>query len=59
MPKFLVQYKHIEETTYEQWIEANNEDEAIEKIQGEEDCERYVDTQGLEFTGHTVIREQD
>lgn len=32
MPKFLVRYAHIKKVFYEQWVEADTEEEAIEEI---------------------------
>lgn len=48
IPRFLIQYTHVEETSYEQWVEANDQTEALEKIEEEEDFENIVKVQGIE-----------
>lgn len=61
MPKFLVQYTHVEETTYEQWVEADSEEEALFKIEFEDeaDFENEVDIQGIEIKDIEVIERVD
>lgn len=61
MPKFLVQYTHVEETTYEQWVEADSEEEALLKIEFEDeaDFENEVDIQGIEIKDIEVIERVD
>lgn len=60
MPKFLVQYAHVEETTYyEQWVEADSEEEALLKIEDEADFEDEVDIQGIEIKDIEVIERVD
>lgn len=61
MPKFLVQYTHVEETTYEQWVEADSEEEALLKIEFEDeaDFENVVDIQGIEIKDTEVIERVD
>lgn len=55
MPKFLVQYTHVEEITYEQWVEADSEEEALLKIEDEADFRDEVDIQGIEIKDIEVI----
>jgi len=61
MPKFLIQYTHVEETTYEQWVEADSEEEALLKIEFEDeaDFENAVDIQGVEIKDIEVIERVD
>ena len=61
MPKFLIQYTHVEETTYEQWVEADSEEEALLKIEFEDeaDFENAVDIQGIEIKDIEVIERVD
>lgn len=59
MAKFLVEYTHVEETTYQDWIEADSEAEAIEKAEnGEVDFENYCDGCGIEFKDVEVIDQE-
>lgn len=59
MPKFLVQYTHVEEITYEQWVEADSEEEALLKIEDEADFRDEVDIQGIEIKDIEVIGRVD
>jgi hypothetical protein len=59
MPRFLVQYTHVEETTYEQWVEAEDQLDALNKIEGEETFENVVNVQGLELKDYEVVEEQE
>lgn len=59
MPKFLVQYTHVEETTYEQWVEADSEEEALLKIEDEADFQDEVDIQGIEIKNIEVVERVD
>lgn len=57
--QFKVRYKHIEETTYEDWIEAESEEEAIEKAEnGEVDFENDIDCQGIEIVDVEVLERE-
>lgn len=54
--KFLVEYKHIEESVYRDWIEADSEQDAIEMVEnGEVDFDNYVNGCGLEFVGIQIL----
>ncbi|WP_188006852.1 hypothetical protein GGGNBK_21250 [Sporosarcina sp. ANT_H38] len=57
MARFLVRYTHVEETTYEQWVEAVNSDEALEKINDEADFKEIVEVQGVRMKDFEVIEE--
>lgn len=59
MSKFLVQYTQVEEITYEQWIEADSEKEALLKIEYEADFENEVDMQRFEIKDIEVIERVD
>ena len=59
MPKFLVQYTHVEEITYEQWVEADSEEEALFKIEDEADFQDEVDIQGIEIKNIEVVERVD
>jgi hypothetical protein len=59
MPRFLVQYTHVEETTYEQWVEAEDQLDALNKIEGEETFENVVNVQGLEMKDYEVVEEEE
>jgi hypothetical protein len=59
MPRFLVKYTHVEETTYEQWVDAADQMEALQKIEGEETFENVVNIQGLELKDYEVVEEQE
>lgn len=57
MPKFLIEYTHVEETTYKQWVEASSEKEALEKIEEEANFEDVVKVQGIETKDYKVVDE--
>ena len=57
MKKYLVRYTHVEETTYEQWVEAESEDEAEDIIYDEMDFENVVGVQGVDIINIHVIEE--
>jgi len=60
MKKFLIEYRHVEEHTYREWVEAETESEAIEKVeQGEVEYEHQIDGQGLEIIPENVLDEKD
>ena len=60
MKKFLIEYKHIEEHTYKEWVEAETEEEAIKLVEeGEVEFDNYLDTQGLEIIPENVLDEKD
>ncbi|SFM35207.1 hypothetical protein [Salibacterium qingdaonense] len=58
MSFYKVEYKHVEETTYTEWIEGSSEKEAIQKIRENEACENMEHVQGIEFKDHRVIRSE-
>jgi len=59
MGKYLVSYTHVEETTYHDWVEAESEDEAIEKAEnGEVDFENEMDVSGIEIVDVDVLDEE-
>lgn len=54
--KYYVEYKHIEESVYRDWIEADSEDEAIEMVEnGEVDFDNYVSGCGLKFVDVSIV----
>lgn len=55
MSRFLVRYTHVEETTYEQWIEADSSEEALKKINDEADFKEVVEVQGVKMKDFEVI----
>lgn len=55
MPKFLIEYKHVEETTYKEWVEGETEEEAILKTKDYPSFERATGVQGIEVKGFKVI----
>lgn len=59
MSKFLVQYTQVKEITYEQWVEADSEEEALLKIEYETDFENEVDMQRFEIKDIEVIERVD
>lgn len=55
MGQYLVEYKHIEETTYADWIEADSEEDALELVEmGEVNFENEIDVVGVEITDATI-----
>lgn len=57
MKKYLIQYTHVEETTYKQWIEAEDQTEALDKIEEDANFENVVNVQGIEMKDFKVIEE--
>lgn len=55
MPRHLVNYTHVEETTYEEWVEAATEEEAIRKVEEDPSFEREINVQGLEMKDFKVV----
>ena len=54
--KFLVEYRHVEESYYHEWIEAETEEEAKKKAEdGEVDFEDYVNGCGLYIDNVSII----
>lgn len=58
MPKFLVEYKHVEETTYQEWIEADTEDEALAQTIDDPKFEKQTDVAGIEMKDFKVIEKE-
>lgn len=58
MKRFLVTYTHVEERTYEQWVEAKDRSEATEKIDEEADFKNIVRVQGIEMKDIEVLKEE-
>lgn len=59
MPKFQVEYKHVEETTYTEWIEADSRDDAIEQAEADPQFTTTKDVQGIELIDFKVIAQTD
>ena len=57
MKNFLVEYKHIEETTYRDWVEAESEEQAIEIVESETPFDNDLGTDSLEVIDIEVIEE--
>lgn len=58
MTRYLVRYTHVEETTYEQWVEADSEEEALEKADVEADFENIVEIEGVELKDFEIVEEE-
>lgn len=59
MPKFLIQYKHVEETTYKEWVEAATEEEAIQKAEEDPNFDTVVAVQGIRMKDFKVMQQED
>lgn len=59
MGKYLVEYVHVEETTYEEWVEADSRAEAIEIVKEDPSMEKMTNNQGLEIINHRVIDKEE
>lgn len=57
--KFLVEYVHVEETTYQEWVEADSEEEAIEMVKEDPSMESMTNNQGIEIINHRVIDKEE
>lgn len=60
MKSFLVEYTHVEETTYRDWVVAESREEAEKKAEdGEVDFENIVDGWGIEIKDANVLDERE
>lgn len=59
MPKYLVEFKHVEETTYTQWVEAETEEDAIRMVEDEPDFDNSTSVDGIELKDFEIIDEKD
>lgn len=59
MPKRLVEYKHIVEITYEEWVEAESDEAAINIVKEDPQFTREIEEQGIEINDHKVIEVEE
>lgn len=55
MPKYLVRYTHVEEYTYEDYIEADSEEAAYAQVGEDPLFEDLVNVQGIEIKDINII----
>lgn len=55
MQKFLIEYKHVEETTYKEWVEAETEEDAIREVKEYPNFDKVTGVQGVEMKDFKVI----
>ena len=62
MPRYKVQFKHTEKSTYEGYVEADSEDEALATAEAEpfemDELEQF-DVQGIDCEDFEIIEENE